>query len=186
MSKIGEKPIMIPEGVQITLQGKTLKVKGVLGEKTLVLPEGITGEVKEKEIKIKRASDDNQFKALHGTYARLIQNAVKGVQTGFEKVLEIVGTGYRGQMEGDSLVLSLGYSHQIKFAAPQGIKLSVEENNKVKIFGVDKEQVGTIAHNIKILRKPDSYKGKGIRYLGEKLRLKPGKAAAKTVGTGGK
>jgi len=126
-----------------------------------------------------RKSDGKNFKALHGTYARLVRNAITGVREGFEKVLEIVGTGYRGQMEGNTLILSLGYSHQIKFPAPEGIKLSVEENSRLKIFGIDKNLVGTVTHNIKILRKPDSYKGKGIRYLGEKLRLKPGKAAAK-------
>ncbi len=180
MSKIGEKPIVIPEGVQINLEGKTLKASGVLGENVVFLPAGIEAMVGEKEIKLKRVSDDKNFKALHGTYARLVQNAVNGVVKGFEKVLEIVGTGYRGQMEGNTLVLSLGYSHQVKFPTPEGIKLSVEEGGRIKIFGIDKERVGTVTHNIKILRKPDPYKGKGIRYLGEKLRLKPGKAAAKT------
>ena len=179
MSKIGEKPIVIPEGVKINLEGKILKASGALGENVVFLPAGIEATVGEKEIKLKRASDDKNFKALHGTYARLVQNAVNGVVKGFEKVLEIVGTGYRGQMEGNTLVLSLGYSHQIKFPAPEGIRLSVEEGGHIKIFGIDKERVGSITHNIKALRKPDPYKGKGIRYLGEKLRLKPGKAAAK-------
>lgn len=179
MSKIGKKPIKIAEGVKVSLEGKTLNVNGPLGGRTVVLPEGIEAVVGEKEISLTRKSDGKNFKALHGTYARLVRNAITGVREGFEKVLEIVGTGYRGQMEGNTLILSLGYSHQIKFPAPEGIKLSVEENSRLKIFGIDKNLVGTVTHNIKILRKPDSYKGKGIRYLGEKLRLKPGKAAAK-------
>lgn len=187
MSKIGKKPVAIIEGARVSIEGKTLLVSGPLGERTVVLPEGLEAEVREKEISLTRKSDDKNFKALHGTYARLVQNALTGVVSGFEKVLEIVGTGYRAQMEGDVLVLSLGYSHQIKFPSPAGIKLSVEENTKIKVFGTDKQQVGTVAHDIKILRKPDPYKGKGIRNLGEKLRLKPGKAAAKTTaGTGGK
>jgi len=179
MSKVGEKPITIIEGVQVKIEGKTLKVSGPLGENSVSLPEGIEVTVGEKEISLSRKSDEKNYKALHGTYVRLVQNAVTGVKTGFEKILEIVGTGYRGQMEGSTLVLSLGYSHQIKFPAPEGIKLSVEEGGRIKIFGIDKNLVGTITHNIKILRKPDPYKGKGIRSLGEKLRLKPGKAAAK-------
>lgn len=185
MSKIANKPIIVTEGVHFNLDGQMVKVAGPLGEKTLKLPESLQALVSENKIMLKRKVDNRSSQALHGTYARLIKNLITGVSSGFEKTLEIVGTGYRGQMEGDTLVLSLGLSHQIKFPAPEGIKLSMQEN-KVKIFGADKEQVGTITHTIRMFRKPDPYKGKGIRYAGEKLRLKPGKAAAKTSGTAGK
>ena len=180
MSKIGKKPVIIPDGVQIGQTANTLTFKGTLGEVSLTLPEGIKAVVSEKEILLQRVSDAKKVKSVHGTYARLVQNSIIGVTAGFQKVLEIVGTGYRAVMEGETLVLSLGFSHQIKLPSPEGIKLSVEENNRVKVFGLDKDKVGVAAHKIKMFKKPDSYKGKGIRYLGEKLRLKPGKAAAKT------
>ncbi len=183
MSKIGKKPIAVLPEVQVSLEGNTLKAVGSLGERSLVIPSAIKVSLEEKVIKLTRDSEEKKIKSLHGTYARLIQNLMIGVSKGFEKVLEIVGTGYRVVMEQDVLVLSLGYSHQIRFPSPQGIKLTVEENTKIKVSGMDKDLVGTTAHTIKKFRWPDSYKGKGVRYLGEKLRLKPGKAAAKAGAT---
>ena len=182
MSKIGKKPVEILPETQVTLEENTLKVIGSLGEISVVLPNGIKAVVFEKEVRLQRESEEKKIKSLHGTYARLLKNAIIGVSSGFEKNLEIVGTGYRGNIEGDTLVLSLGFSHQIKFPIPEGVKITVQENNKIKVFGIDKEKVGTVSHNIKMFRKPDAYKGKGIRYLGEKLKLKPGKAAAKIGG----
>jgi len=182
MSKVGEKPVEIKTGVTLSKEGKTVLVKGPLGELKVNIPDGIEVEIAEKEVKIKRLGEDKKIKALHGTTARLLKNAIEGVSSGFSKTLEIVGTGYRGQMEGSELVLFLGFSHPVRFSPPPGIKLEVQEGNKIKVFGISKEEVGRIADKIKKIKKPDSYKGKGIRYLGEKLRLKPGKAVAKTGG----
>lgn len=185
MSKIGAKPIILKEGVSLSNEGKMILIRGPLGEVKLILPDGLKLESTDEQVMVKRLNDDKRTRSCHGTMARLISNAVIGTTVGFEKTLEIVGTGYRGQMEGDALVLSLGFSHPVKFTSPEGIKITVVEN-KVKVFGVDKEKVGIIADKIKRFKKPDSYKGKGIRYEGEKLRLKPGKVAAKTAGPGGK
>lgn len=185
MSKIGRKPISIAEGVKVIRENQTASISGPLGEMAVSIPEGIEMEIKINEIFVKNNSLSKEAKPLLGTFIRLMENAILGVSKGYEKWLEIVGTGYRGQMEGNDLALALGFSHPVKFTTPENIKLSTEEN-KIKVFGVDKEKVGTTAHKIKMLRKPDPYKGKGIRYLGEKLKLKPGKAAAKVGGVAGK
>lgn len=185
MSKIGDRPITITEGSTVTIQGKEVTVGGPLGEIKVSFPEGISVEAEGNQVRVKRLSSDRQTACMHGTIARLIQNALSGTAKGFEKVLEIVGTGYRGQMEGETLVLSLGFSHSIKFHPPEGIKISVIEN-KIKVFGSDKKLVGNIAYKIREYKKPDSYKGKGIRYFGEKLKLKPGKAAGKVGAAAGK
>jgi large subunit ribosomal protein L6 len=185
MAKIGEKPIIIKEGVSSTIEGKSVIVRGPLGEVKISLPASIEVTAVDKELRVKRLEETKKAKAVHGTIARLLTNAVLGTTSGFSKVLEIVGTGYRAQMEGNILVLSVGYSHPVRFTPPEGIKIEVQENTKIKVFGVNKETVGLVAENIKRIRKPDAYKGKGIRFLGEKLRLKPGKAAAKAT-TGGK
>lgn len=185
MSKIGAKPIIINEGVSVIQEGESVLVRGPKGEVKLALPETLRLEIGEGKVLVKRLNDDKKTKSVHGTLARLIANAVFGTTKGFEKVLEIVGTGYRGQMEGENLVLSLGFSHPVKFTPPAGIKLEVSEN-KIKILGIDKEKVGLVADKIKKFKKPDPYKGKGIRTLGEKLKLKPGKAVAKATGVGAK
>ncbi|PIU34220.1 50S ribosomal protein L6 [Candidatus Shapirobacteria bacterium CG07_land_8_20_14_0_80_39_18] len=178
MSKIGAKPIILKEGVTVLKNGREILVKGPLGEVKVVIPDGLEVEIKEKQISIKRLKEDKKTKSSHGTIARLITNAVVGTTAGFEKTLEIVGTGFRGEMEGDTLLLSLGFSHPIKLTPPEGIRLTVVEN-KIKVLGIDKEKVGIVADKIKRFRRPDVYKGKGIRYEGEILRLKPGKMAAK-------
>lgn len=186
MSKIGAKPIILKEGVTVLKDRGEVVVRGPLGEMKLFLPRALELEITGREVLVKRLKDDKKTKSSHGTMARLIANAVVGTTKGFEKTLEIVGTGYRGQMEGDTLVLSLGFSHPIKFTPPDEIKLKVVEN-KIKVSGIDKEKVGTVADKIKKFKKPDAYKGKGIRYEGEVLRLKPGKMAAKvSSGPGGK
>jgi len=185
MSKIGAKPIMVKDGVALSQEGRQLLVRGPLGEIKLPLPEGLTVEIEPNRIKIKRLSEDKKTKALHGTLARLVANAIAGTTAGFDKELEVVGTGYRPQMEGETLVLFVGFSHPVRFTPPTGIKLVVQEN-RIKVSGINKELVGRVADNIRKLRKPDAYKGKGIRYLGEKLKLKPGKAAAKAGVIGGK
>ena len=185
MSKIARKPISISENIKVVLENQILKVGGPLGEMVVTVPGGLQIEIEKDKISVKKDALLKKDKPMLGTFIRLTQNAILGVSNGYEKYLEIVGTGYRGQMEGDTLVLSLGFSHPVKFSAPEGIKLSVAEN-KIRVFGVDKAKVGAVAFKIKMFRKPDAYKGKGIRYLGEKLRLKPGKAAAKVGGTAGK
>lgn len=178
MSKIAKKPIAIKEGVTLSREGRQLLVRGPQGEIRLPLPEKISVELEPNQVRLKRLAEDKKTKALHGTIARLLANAIWGVTTGFSKELEVVGTGYRAQMEGETLVLSLGYSHPIRFVPPAGIKLTVQEN-KIKVSGVEKDLVGQTADKIRKFRQPDAYKGKGVRLAGEKLRLKPGKAAAK-------
>lgn len=185
MSKIGKKPISITEGIKVIRENRTARVCGPLGEVDISIHRGLEIEIKGDEIFVKKDSLSKEIKPLLGTFVRLTENAIFGVSKGYEKCLEIIGTGYHARMEGNILVLSLGFSHPVKFAAPEGIKLSTAENI-IKVFGIDKEKVGTTAYKIKMLKKPDSYKGKGIRYLGEKLKLKPGKAVAKVGGAVGK
>lgn len=184
MSKIGKKPVAIKEGASVAVEGRWAVVRGPLGEIKLALPESLELEIKDSQLTVRRLNEEKKTKALHGTLVRLLANAIVGTTAGFSKTLEVVGTGYRAQMEGADLVLSLGYSHPVRFTPPAGIKIETKEN-KITVFGVNKEEVGRVADKIKRLRWPDSYKGKGIRYLGERLKLKPGKAAAK-AGAGGK
>jgi len=187
MSKIGEKPVLIKPENKLSQESDILTVSGPLGEVKIKIPNGISLNISEKEVLVLRANDEKKVKSCHGTIARLIENAVKGTTEGFTKVLEVFGTGYRVQMEGTTLVLNVGFSHQVRFPTPEGIKIETLENIKIKVFGVNKEIVGTIADKIKKIKVPDSYKGKGIRYQGEILKLKPGKAAAKAgAATGGK
>jgi len=178
MSKIGAKPIVFKEGTVVSKTDREVLVKGPKGEMKITVPEGLEVAVEDKQVKVKRLKEDKKTRSSHGTLARLITNAIIGTSDGFEKTLEIVGVGYRGQMEGNTLLLSLGYSHPIKYTPPEGITIAVVEN-KVKVSGIDKEKIGVVADKIKRFRKPDAYKGKGIRYQGEALKLKPGKMAAK-------
>lgn len=178
MAKIGEQPVLITEGLNLVQEGNLVKITGPLGTVTLSIPREAVLEIENGQVRVVKKGEGKDVNAIQGTIARLIQNAVLGVSKGFSRSLEVVGTGYRAVMEGGTLVLSLGYSHQIKFPTPEGVKIEVVEN-KINITGSNKEQLGDIAYKIKQFRKPDSYKGKGIRYFGEKLRLKPGKAAAK-------
>ncbi len=182
MSKIGSKPITVPSSVTVDVTDTTVNVKGPQGELSFRLPAGIKVEKKDSEIIVNRLNELKKTKAVHGLFRQLISNAVIGVEKPWERTLEIVGTGYNARLQGEDLVLKLGYSHPITFKKVPGIKYQVANNTKIIVSGIDKQLVGQIAYQIKILKKPDPYKGKGIKYLGEKLRIKPGKKAKVAAG----
>lgn len=177
MSKIGRAPITIPAGVTITQNGTLLTVTGPKGVLTHTIPAGITATVDGTNLVITRASEEKTHRALHGVTRAIIANHVTGTTVGFTKNLELVGTGYRARMQGSTLVLSLGFSHEIEFSAPAGITIAVENTNLIKVSGIDRQQVGEVAAKIREFRKPEPYKGKGVRYQGEIVRKKAGKAA---------
>jgi len=181
MSRIGKKPVTIPEGVEVKVENDLIIVKGPKGELKQKLHPAINIEQKDNQIlvTIKDIKSIEQ-KALWGLFSRLIQNMVTGVKEGFEKKLEVIGVGFRVSLQGDKLVLNLGYSHPIEFNLPAGIKAEVEKN-LITITGIDKQQVGEIAAQIRRIKKPDPYKGKGIKYLDEIIKKKPGKAAVKSA-----
>ena len=176
-SRIGKKPITIPSGVQVTRDGGAIKVKGPKGEMSFSPAYGVTVEVEKTEIVVTQAGGGKQALALHGTTRAVIANMVTGVTTGFSKALEIVGTGYRAQLAGKKLTLQLGYSHPIEFDPPAGISIVVESPTKLTVNGYDKQLVGQVAADIREFRPPEPYKGKGIKYAGEYIRRKAGKAA---------
>ena len=176
MSRIGRLPITVPSGVEVSLEGREIRVKGSKGELSRTLAEGITVEVEDGTITVSRPNDERESRSLHGLTRSLINNMIIGVTDGFTKKLEIVGTGYRVQAKGSDLEFALGYSHPVPVSAPEGITFTVEGANKLAVFGIDKQQVGEVAANIRKLRKPDPYKGKGVRYEGEQIRRKAGKA----------
>lgn len=183
MSRIGRQPIPLPKGVDIQQDGNRVKIKGPKGELTHELPESITLQRENGTLRVVRVSDDRFARAQHGLQRTLIANMVKGVSEGFEKIIEIVGVGYRAQMEGKTLVLQVGYSHPVRVEPFPGITLSVEQDPQTRgtliaVRGIDKQLVGQQAANIRAVRPPDSYKGKGLRYRGEIVRLKPGKQQA--------
>ena len=177
MSRIGVAPITIPDGVQVNLNDKTISVKGPKGELSLDIHPKVTVSMEENIIKVKRVNDTKISKGMHGTFQRLVVNMLTGVTEGYKKTLELVGVGYRVQKQGNKLVLALGFSHPIEFEAPDGITLNIEGNNKIFVEGIDKQQVGHVAAKIREFRKPEPYKGKGVRYEGEIVRRKAGKAA---------
>lgn len=177
MSKIGERPIILSSVVTLTIDGNKISIKGPQGEMFFEVPKEITLVQEEKNLLIKRNNNEKKVRSLHGLYRQLIGNAVIGVEKPWEKKLEVVGTGYTVKLQGEDLVFKIGYSHLVTFKKQPGIKYKVEGNNKVTVEGYDKQMVGQVAYQIKMIRKPDVYKGKGIRYLGEKLRIKPGKKA---------
>lgn len=175
MSRIGLKPIEIPNGVTVTKEGNTVTVKGPKGELTRTLHEEMVIDIQEKEVIVSRPSDQKEHRSLHGTTRSLIQNMIQGVTNGFERRLELVGVGYRANKQGQKLVLNVGYSHPVEFDPEKGIEIDVPENTKVVVKGIDKERVGELAANIRAVRPPEPYKGKGIRYEGEYVRRKEGK-----------
>jgi len=178
MSKIGQKPLKVPESVQLEIQEGKVEVKGVKGQMTLAIPPYMSVEKDENGIVyVKRESDTKKQKSVHGFYRKLLENAVKGVNDLWNKKLEIQGTGFNVKMQGQSIVMKLGLSHQVNYQPPEGIQLATEENNIIIVSGIDRQLVGEIAHQIKSIKKPDPYKGKGIRYQGEHIKLKPGKKA---------
>lgn len=177
MSKIGESPIQIPDGVDVTINDNIVTVKGPKGELTVEIQKGIKVDKEENVLKVTRMTDARKVRALHGLVRSLIQNAVTGVVTPWEKRLEVVGTGYKVKLQGKALVFDVGYSHSVTFDEVDGLAYNVDKNTVV-ISGIDKQLVGEIANKIRSIRKPDAYKGKGVRYEGEVLTLKPGKKAA--------
>ena len=176
MSRIGRLPITIPTGVDVTIDGRQVHVKGPKGELRLEVSEPIEVQQSDGVITVTRPSDEGEIRALHGLSRTLIANMVTGVTDGYRKTLEIVGVGYRVQARGADLEFSLGYSHPVTVTAPDGITLRVETPTRLVVEGIDKQQVGEVAANIRKLRKPDPYKGKGVRYSGEQVRRKVGKA----------
>ncbi|MEX0622208.1 MAG: 50S ribosomal protein L6 [Candidatus Woykebacteria bacterium] len=182
MSKIGKQPIKKPENIQIEL-GQRVMVKGPRGELSLKLPHLIEVEEKDGTLVVVRKNESKEAKSLHGLIRTLIFNLIKGVTEGFQKSLELSGIGFRANLVGDKLVLSVGYSHQVEIEPPAGITFAVT-GNKITVSGIDKELVGRMAAEIRNVRRPDPYKGKGIRYEGEVIRLKPGKSVKAGVGTG--
>lgn len=188
MSRIGQKPITIPDGVSITSQKGKVVVSGPKGKLEQVIRPEVTVTVKDNQVVVSRRGNDQLSRSLHGLTRSLLNNMIKGVTDGFEKKLELVGTGYRVSLEGDKAVFSLGFSHPVEFTPPAGIKLTVEGNNLVTVSGLDKALVGQTAANIRALRPPEPYKGKGVRYQGESVKTKPGKAGkvgAAGFGAGG-
>ncbi|KUG60542.1 50S ribosomal protein L6 [Nesterenkonia jeotgali] len=176
MSRIGRLPITIPAGVEVKLEGRQVSVRGPKGELSRSLAEGITVENEDGTLTVSRPNDERESRSLHGLTRTLINNMIIGVTEGYSKKLEIVGTGYRVLAKGSDLEFALGYSHPVPVKAPQGITFAVDSATKLSVSGIDKQQVGEVAANIRKLRRPDPYKGKGVRYEGEQVRRKAGKA----------
>ena len=177
MSRIGRLPVVVPSGVQIEVQGSDVHVKGPKGEMKRTFSPLLGIKLENGELLITRNSDDARERALHGTTRAVIANMVQGVSSGFEIVLEVQGVGYRAEMQGQDLALFVGYSHPVKFPPPEGISFEVDQKTRqVKVLGYDREVVGQTAAEIRRIRPPEPYHGKGIRYLGEKIRRKAGKA----------
>jgi large subunit ribosomal protein L6 len=184
MSRIGKKPVIIPSGVTVTVgSDNTITVKGPKGELKQAIDRDIKVEVKEGKIEISRPTDQIRHRALHGLYRSLLSNMVKGVAEGYKRQLELIGVGFKASNQGNLLDLALGYSHNIIFEIPKELKLATAqekgENPKIMLEGTDKQLIGQVAAKIRGLRKPEPYKGKGVRYTGEAVRKKAGKAAGK-------
>src|SRR6478609_3657263 len=176
MSRIGRLPIDVPSGVDVKIDGQAVVVKGPKGELSLTVADPIEVKLEENQVLVTRPDDERTSRSLHGLTRTLIANQIIGVTQGYSKALEIVGTGYRVAQKGSSLELALGFSHPVVVDAPAGITLTVEGNNKITVAGIDKQAVGETAANIRKIKKPEPYKGKGIRYAGEVVRRKAGKS----------
>ena len=177
MSRIGKKPIPIPPGVKVQLDGMTVRAEGPKGTLSQLVPAGLTPRVADGSLVIERSGEDRRVRALHGLARALVANMVTGVKVGFERRLEIVGIGYRAQMQGRSIQLALGYSHPVLFPLPEGVTAEIDRQTAITLRGPDKAVLGQTAAKLRALRKPDPYKGKGIRYSGEVVRRKVGKKA---------
>ncbi len=177
MSRVGRKPILIPEKVKVLVKERIVKVEGPKGELSREIPFYCQIAINNNQIIVERLRDDRQTKALHGTIRTLIFNMIKGVLEGFEKYLEIVGMGYRAKLEGNVLSLSLGFSHLVSYTPPEGVNIEMVNPTTIRVHGCDKQKVGEVAAQIREIKKPEPYKGKGIRYRGEVVRRKVGKAA---------
>ncbi|MBW6431971.1 50S ribosomal protein L6 [Patescibacteria group bacterium] len=178
MSRVGKKPIELVDGVDIALIGSTVNIKGPRGELIINVDQNITLKIEDKTVLVEIKKDNKEARELHGLTRSLIANMIKGVSEGFEKKLEFTGVGYRAAVEGGDLVLNLGYSHPIRYTPKEGVKIEAEKNT-ITVSGIDKQIVGQVAAEIRAFRKPEPYKGKGIRYQDEKIRRKAGKTAAK-------
>ncbi len=177
MSRIGRLPVEIPSGVQVELSGSKVRVKGPKGELSREFSKLIEIKMEDNQLKIARASDNPEERALHGTTRAVLANMIHGVSKGFEVILEVEGVGYRAEMEGKNLSLFVGYSHPVKMEPPAGISFETDaKTRQIKVSGFDKELVGQVAANVRNVRPPEPYHGKGLRYLGEKVRRKAGKA----------
>ncbi|SDH34726.1 50S ribosomal protein L6 [Agrococcus jejuensis] len=176
MSRIGRLPIEIPAGVEITVDGAAVTVKGPKGELNLTVAKPIEVEIADGQVQVTRPDDERESRSLHGLTRTLIANDIIGVTAGYSKSLEVVGTGYRVASKGSGIEFALGYSHPIAVEPPAGITFTVEGNNKVTVSGISKQAVGETAANLRKLRKPEPYKGKGVRYAGEQIRRKAGKS----------
>ncbi len=177
MSRIGKRIIAIPDNVTVDINDSTVIVKGPKGELTMPISKNIEVEVKEKEVYVNRTNELIPTKQMHGTTNANIKNMIEGVSNGFKKGLEIVGVGYRFNVKGDTLVINAGYSHQVDMTIPKGIKVEQKSNTEIEVSGIDKTKVGEFAANVRKVRKPEPYKGKGIKYAGEHIRRKEGKKA---------
>ncbi len=177
MSRIGRMPVTLPKGVEVEVKGSSIRVKGPRGEMSHTFPASMTIMVEDGAVQVTRPSDESTHRALHGMTRALINNMVVGVSTGFEKILEVNGVGYRAEMNGKNLVLNVGYSHPVVIEPAEGISFEVDTRTRqIKVMGYDKQQVGQVAADIRKVRPPEPYKGKGIKYLDEKIRRKAGKA----------
>ena len=177
MSRIGKMPVSVPPGVEVTIRGSHVSVKGPKGEISRTFHRDMSVSLEDNQLVVTRPTDNRLHRSLHGLTRALLANMVHGVHEGFRKELEIHGVGYRAQVEGEKLVLSVGYSHPVQIEPPPGITLSVDKSSRnIAVEGVDKELVGKVAAEIRAVRKPEPYKGKGIRYAGEHVRRKAGKA----------
>jgi large subunit ribosomal protein L6 len=177
MSRIGKQPIKIPQGVKVAVDGNTVRAEGPKGKLSQPVPAGLTPKMQDGAVVIERGSDERQVRALHGLARALVANMVTGVKDGFERKLEIIGIGYRAQMQGKAIQVALGYSHPIVFPLPEGITAEIDKQTSITLRGADKALLGQTAAKLRALRKPDPYKGKGIRYQGEVVRKKVGKKA---------
>lgn len=176
MSRIGLKPVEIPEGVKVNLNNQLVSVEGPKGKLEWLADRRLKISISENKLEVARSNDDGKTRAVHGTTRQLIDNMINGVTKGWQKTLEIQGTGFRAALSGQDLTLSLGFSHPVKVTAPVEITFSVVEN-KITVSGIDRSKVGQMAANLRAIKPPDPYRGKGIRYEGEQIKLKPGKQA---------
>jgi len=177
MSRIGKKPIPVPTGVSVAMDGQTVRVEGPKGKLSQTVPAGVSVTLDSNVLTVARESDHRDVRALHGLTRSLLANMVHGVKDGFERKLDIVGIGYRAQLQGKNLQLALGYSHPVVFPLPDGVQAEVERQVSITLRGADKALLGQVAAKLRALRKPDPYKGKGIKYAGEHIRRKVGKKA---------
>lgn len=181
MSRIGRAPIVIPKGVDVKVTGRSVEIKGPKGRLVRECHPDITVQLQDGTLVVRRPTNQEHHRALHGLTRALIANMVLGVTQGYKVELEIIGVGYRAAKQGNNLVLQVGYSHPVEVAPPSGIQFDVPQASRIMVSGIDKELVGQMAARIRATRKPDPYKGKGIRYVGERIKLKPGKAG-RTIG----